>query len=254
MADTRPRMLIVSGPSCAGKSPLCDAARKARPDLFEGLEELVLYHSRARRAHEREGEDYFFRPKEEIAHKRREEGVKVWEVRDDLQALELAQLDEKLERGGALYEGNFRIALDLKERVGERALAIFVAPLTAGEVRAWRREKGATFEERLTEMMRRRLLRRTHFQQEYLGLPDLESIESRARDAIHGLRQAHRFDHVIPNHDGEDSDHWRLAEAPIGDARLAVEAVCAAMAGDAHERLERWDDDLVPDAGPSAEG
>jgi guanylate kinase len=241
-----PELLIVSGPSCAGKSPLCAAAKKARPELFADRQELVLYHSRARRPHEEEGEDFFFRPKEAIRSLREGGGHLVWEVREDVMAVELSQIDRKLARGRVLYEGNHRIALDLRERYPDGCLAVYLAPLCRQEVEAWKEADDASLADRLTEMMRRRLLRRTHSQKSHLGLPDLESIEARAADAIRGLRNAHRFDYVIPNHDGEDSDHWRLAEHPIGDARLAVEALCAAMSEEDHPYLERWGPGLVP--------
>lgn len=104
-------------------------------------------------------------------------------------------------------------------------------PLNASEIERWQDQKDMTVAQRVTELMRRRLLRRTHFQQEYLALSDLESIESRAADAIRGMRRAHEFDYVIPNHDGEDSDHWRIADAPIGDAGVATQALAAALEG-----------------------
>lgn len=241
----KPRLLIVSGPSCAGKSPLCAAARKREPALFEDFSELVLYHSRSKRPEETEGEDYFFRTREAIEALRHEDDHVVWTVRDDLQALDLGQLTERLADGSVLYEGNFRIALDLRRRVDVPCLTVFVSPLTRDEVLAWKEDVGATVDERVTEMMRRRLLRRAHSMKATLSQPDLESIEARASDAIEGLRCAHLFDHVIPNHDGEDSDHWELASEPIGDARVAVEALCALVADKTHPRVERWAEDVM---------
>jgi guanylate kinase len=250
MPEDSPRdtdFLIVSGPSCAGKSPLCDAAKEARPDLFENRPELIPFHSRTKRAQETEGEDYFFRTRPEIEALRDDDGYVVYEVRDDLQAIELGQIEEKLGKGRLYYEGNFRIALDLQERYRDRCVSVFVSPLTGAEMEEWSEQKGMTVAQRVTELMRRRLLRRTHFQKEYLALTDLESIESRAEDAIRGLRHAHELDYVLPNHDGEDSDHWRIGEAPIGDARIAVEALVAVLAGESHPRLEQWEPGLVPE-------
>ena len=48
---------------------------------------------------------------------------------------------------------------------------------------------------------------------------DLEDIEKRASSAYRELQEAWRFDHVIPNHDGEDSDNWEAFYYLIGDAR-----------------------------------
>jgi len=241
-----PRLLVISGPSCAGKSPLCRIARRTRPDLFEDVEELVLSHSRAPRPHETDGVDYRFRTREAIEDMRGQDGVAVWKVRDDLQALAWSQLDEKLERASVLYEGNFRIAMDLQARHRDRCLSLFVSPLARVELEAWREQQHAPLPESVTELMRRRLLRRAHGMKPHLGLPDLKSIERRASDAIEGLRHADRFDWVLPNHDGEDSDHWDLAGTPIGDARLSVEALVGLLEGGRPERLERWDETVVP--------
>ena len=40
------------------------------------------------------------------------------------------------------------------------------------------------------------------------SLKDLENIERRAAGAYTELKEAWRFEYVIPNHDGEDSENW----------------------------------------------
>jgi guanylate kinase len=60
------------------------------------------------------------------------------------------------------------------------------------------------------------------------------------------MKQAWRFDYVIPNHDGEDSDHWDAFYYPIGDARKTLLAFADVLAGRAPAYVERWDRDLVP--------
>jgi guanylate kinase len=93
--------------------------------------------------------------------------------------------------------------------------------------------------------MRRKLLRRTQRQRGTLDASDLEVIERRARSAYGELRQAWLFDHVIPNHDGEDSEHWDAFPEPIGDARRAVHAFAALLGGETPSLAERWDERLL---------
>lgn len=241
------RALIVSGPSCAGKSPLCAVARRQFPQLFEGMSELVLMHSRDPRPDERDGEHYRFRSRDELEQLRDEPNTVVWEVRDDLMALELGQLDANLESARVLFEGDYRVALDLLERCRARVstLGVFVSPLSRAEVAAWRADAGADFDARVLELMRRRLLRRARREHDELSQRLRDHAEARAADALAALRTAHCFDHVLPNHDGEDSDHWWLGDEPIGDARRSVEALCELLEKGRSARVERWTGDVI---------
>jgi guanylate kinase len=245
--DPRPRFLIVSGPSCAGKSPLVDAVEDWFPDLLDGYEELTLYHSRAMRPDEEDGIDYHFRTREQIAELG--DDHLVFDVRGDLMAVSLEHVEETLDECLALYEGHHDIALTLAEH--ERfadvdKLTVFLSPLTAEEIRAIRDGVNPPLEDVVTRMMRSRLLRRLHFQQDVWGLPELEAIERRAKDAMDALRVAHRFDAIIPNPDGEDSDHWRLHPEPLGAARVAARALAGLIRGERPPVVETWDPDLVP--------
>ena len=61
------RLVILAGPSCAGKSPLDKALRRFHPQLRQNLKSLVLYNSRDPRPGELDGVDYHFRSRQEIA-------------------------------------------------------------------------------------------------------------------------------------------------------------------------------------------
>jgi len=94
--------------------------------------------------------------------------------------------------------------------------------------------------------MRRKLLRRTTRQKTLLSLKDLQNIEKRAASCIVELRHAWQFDHVIPTHDGEDSENWNAFYYPIGDARKALLAFAAMLRGEQPLGVEKWQEDLVP--------
>src|SRR5215471_7944895 len=59
MTDERKgRLVILSGPSCVGKSPLAKALAKFYPELRRTLQPLVLYNTRGPRPGEVDGVDY----------------------------------------------------------------------------------------------------------------------------------------------------------------------------------------------------
>ena len=79
-----------------------------------------------------------------------------------------------------------------------------------------------------------------------MSLKDLENIEKRAAFAIVEMREAWKFDYVIPLHDGEGNDNWDAFYYPIGDARKAQEAFASLLKGESPAGLETWDRDLIP--------
>ena len=94
--------------------------------------------------------------------------------------------------------------------------------------------------------MRRKLLRRTRRQKGELSLKDLENIETRASSAYRELQEASHFQYVIPNHDGEDSEHWEGFYYLVGDARRSLQAFVALLEGAMPPIVETWDEDLLP--------
>ena len=79
-------------------------------------------------------------------------------------------------------------------------------------------------------------------------MKDLENIERRASSAYSEMQEAWRFDYVIANHDGEDSDNWDAFYHPLGDARKSLHAFVALLEGRVPADVEKWDSDLLPPA------
>jgi len=244
------RLVILSGPSCVGKGPLCAALAKFRPELSGALQTLVLFNSRAPRPGERDGVDYHFRPRSEIEALRGRNGFIVLEVRGDLQALNLEDLKTILARGEAFFEGNpfvGRALLEVPELASVEKLSAFLSPLSREEILYLKApERRVSLEEFVADLMRRKLLRRTQRQKGILSLEDLENIEKRARSAYFELKEAWHFAHVIPNHDGEDSENWDAFYYPVGDARRAFCAFAELLSGRIPEGVERWEKGLIP--------
>jgi guanylate kinase len=225
--------------------------RNFYPDLAGRLKQVVLYNSRDPRPGEKEGVDYYFRPREEIEKLAKKPGFTSAIVRGDLQAIEVAGIKTILDRDkDAFFEGNPFIPAkldELKELREIPTLKVFLSPLSQEEILFLKNPLQRTsLEKLLPDIMRRKLLRRTKRQKINLSLKDLENIEERVASAIVELREAWKFDYIIPNHDGEDSEHWDAFYYPIGDARKALVAFAALLKGEEPLGVESWEKDLVP--------
>ncbi len=243
------RLIILSGPSCVGKGPLYAALGKFYPDVAATLTKFVLYDSRAPRPGEVEGRDYYFRSREEIERFRAQPDFRVFEVRNDLQAMDTRELERRLAESDVFFEGNPFIGTGLLDFTQGRRLAtlsVFLSPLSREEIQELTlREPRVDLDDFVTDVMRRKLLRRTQRQNGILSQKDLENIEVRACSALREMRQAWRFDHVIVNHDGEDSDHWDAFYYPIGDARQAVQTFAALLTDASSDGAETWDQEVL---------
>lgn len=240
------RFIILSGPSCIGKGPLCSAFAKFYPEMSSRLKKLVRYNSRSPRPSEIDGRDYHFRTREEIEAMKRDDNFVVLEVRGDLQAVDMDNVREMLEEGDLLYEGNPAIGRKLQETVSAEVSSIFLSPLTRDEIIYLSAgERNLSLADFVADVMRRKLLRRTEKQKGVLSLKDLESVERRAKSAYSEMKEARYFDYVIPNHDGEDSENWDAFYYPIGDARTTLLAFAALVSGKLPAIAEKWDPGLL---------
>jgi guanylate kinase len=250
MADTKSsgRLVILSGPSCVGKSPLDKALGRFYPDLRSQLRSFVLYSSRHPRPGEEDGVDYHFRSRESIEDLGKDDRYLVMDVRGDLQAVDLDDLTALLKKGDALFEGNPFVGRVLQthprlEKI--RRLSVFVSPLSKDEILYLKEQPNVSLPDLVTDVMRRKLLVRTRRQKKELSLKDLENIERRAGSAYRELQDAHYFDYVIANHDGEDSDNWDAFYYPLGDARKSLLQFAALLRGETPHGVEKWEADLL---------
>jgi guanylate kinase len=244
------RLVILSGPSCVGKSPLFKALGKFHPDLRKQLHKLVLVNSRAPRPGELDGTDFHFRTRAQVEALRTDPRYAVLEARSDLQALNVPELESLLQRGDVFFEGNPSVAQALQTHprlAAVNRLSIFLSPLSKEEISYLKApERNVSLQELLTDVMRRKLLRRTRRQKGDLSAADLQDIETRASTAYRELQGAWQFQYVIPNHDGEDSDNWEAFYDLIGDARKTLDAFVALLTGSIPPGVEKWEENLLP--------
>jgi guanylate kinase len=248
-ASASGRLVILSGPSCVGKSPLARALARFHPELHRRLQKLVLFNSRAPRPGEADGVDYHFRTRAQIEAMRSQEQFAVLDVRGDLQALDVPALIGMLDHGNAFFEGNPFVGRLLQTHPAlarVKRLAVFVSPLTREEILFLKDPaRNVSLPELVTDVMRRKLLRRTRKHKGELSLKDLENIEQRAGSAFRELQEATHFEWVIPNHDGEDSDNWDAFYYPLGDARKTLLGFVDLLERRVPANAEKWEAGLI---------
>ncbi len=243
------RLIILTGPSCIGKSPLDRALQRFYPELRHKMQKLVLFNDRAPRPGEMEGIDYYFRKRQQIEAFRLDGNYIVMGVRGDLQALNLKELSAMLKKNNVFFEGNPYVAEILTthpQLADTPKMSVFLSPLSADEIRFFLDPgRNVRLPDFVTEVMRRKQLRRKTHQKIEISQRDLDDIENRAASAFREMKMAWQFDYVIPNHDGEDSDNWGLFYYPIGDARRTMLNFVALLEGKKAPAAEKWEKDLL---------
>ena len=219
------------------------------PELSKKLKKPVFYTIRSPRPEEKYGVDYRFRPRAFLERLRKKKGYLFFDVRGDLHALNEQEIIDALKSSDAFFEGSPFVAKQLfahPQLSNIKKVSVFISPVTSEELLAFPTLHGkAALPGLIAEMMRKKLLRRTQKQKGILSLPDLLDIEKRAGSAYRELREAHLFDYIIPNHDGEDSENWDAFAIPIGDARKTLLALVDILKGGKPSCFESWETKLL---------
>ena len=248
------RMILLSGPSCVGKGPLLRVMEKLYSDTHKKLHPAVLYNNRDPRVGEKDGKHFHFRKTDYIRKLSKDDFIIV-EIREgNWQALPLNALDAEANGKIAFAEVHYTIAEEIirrKDEIGHLQITmIFLSPLSRHEIQYLLEQPNFGKEglmKFMTELMRKKLLRRTKKQKVEMSLNDLNDIEKRAGSAYEEMSHAWQYDYVIPNHDGEDSDNWEQFYFPIGDALKTCEALkCIIDANSDVTGAEKWDKKFIP--------
>lgn len=217
------QLVILSGPSCVGKTPLLKALNRVYPDFSYG--KPILYTSRPPRSIEQDGEDFHFRTESEIRNLPANRFI-VGPVRHLWQAIDLLEVQQ-------LFEKHKVIVLEIYPTLGRLFMAcpriqelsamfhvrtVFLAPVSDAEIAAVQNAMGfATAAETVAAIMTPKLISRYLQQGKVLTPKDLEDIRIRASMAYEEILMGRSYTTVLLNHDGEDSVHWRFTP-PIGEA------------------------------------
>lgn len=169
-------LIVIAGPSGVGKGTVVRALVARDPSLWVS----VSATTRAKRAEEVEGVDYFFMTRKEFLRIRKEDGFLEWfEVYGDLKGTPTQPVEERLAAGNdVLLEIDVQGALAVREKFPD-ALLIFLRPPNRAE-------------------QRRRLEGRAEGDSAQQAAIETRLAQAEVEEAL-----ASRFDNVVTNRDSE---------------------------------------------------
>ncbi len=223
------KVVILSGTSCVGKTPMLKALKRTHPEIAFG--QPVLFTSRKKRPAEKEGEDYFFRSKKEIKSLPPERYA-IAKARNMWQAVDTEQLCQLLEQNDlVIFDIYPKVAKILLQhpRIKERQqpitwVTVFMQPVSDKEILDVRdlMDNDISMQEALASIQVTKLIRRAQNQGVELTSAVMKDIHIRANAAWEEIMLGTTFDHLIINHDGEESSHWNETP-PAGEALKTLE-------------------------------
>jgi guanylate kinase len=150
MTDPRGQLVVISGPSGAGKTSVCRAL-KQRPDV----EFSVSATTRPMRAGERDGVDYHFLSRDDFQRRLAENQFLEWATyAGNLYGTPRWPMDQALARGRTfLVEIEVKGTRQLRER-GIPGLYVFIAPPSLDELRARLRRRGSNAVDEIEQRVR----------------------------------------------------------------------------------------------------
>jgi len=216
------KLVILSGPSGVGKTPLLKSLKKNYPEISFGMP--VMYTSRTPRPGEEDGIDFHFRSESEIKNLPAERFITA-QVRHLWQAIDLQEAESLLRQYQLIIaEIHPSLAKPLMEHPiiheGKDFVlrTVFISPLLEEEIKAVRESMGfASPTETVSAIMMPKLLWRSLKQGKMITEQEIEDIRIRVSKAYEEMQIGKKYSHIIINHDSEDSEHWKFSP-PIGEA------------------------------------
>lgn len=172
--------IVVSGPSGVGKTVLCAALCEALP----GLVRSISATTRAQREGERDGDSYFFYPRERFLSVRDDGGMAEWaEVHGRLYGTPRAFLDAELAAARSpVLNIDVQGGLQIRERYRD-AVLVFVLPPSLAVLEARLRGRKS---DSIEEIQRR--LRRAEEELAFVGRYDYAIVNGELPPAVEELR------------------------------------------------------------------
>ncbi len=235
-----PDLLIVSGPSCTGKGPLIDAVQRYNDDIsFNSINVIKSLESRPDGLRESDDPDYFM-SSDQI--RSLGDDYVVGECRGIPQAVKLDDLYSQ--DGLMLLEAYHTLGADVYTAVRQRCYdietrSVFLSPLSMEET------KRDDLESYLTGiLMDKQMKRSIKGGRDIFSGNVIEDQVSRAMDAYSELKNAHKYSHVIVNHDGEGHPNWDQ-DPLVGDAARAVSILAEIVQNGYTDNSEHWTADSI---------
>jgi guanylate kinase len=234
-ANSGKRLIVLSGPSCVGKTPLLKALKR---DARVKFVSPILYTSRKPRPGEKDGIDFHFRDEKEIRSFSETQFV-VGPVRHLYQAIDLKELEGLIGEHDTIvleiYPVLANILLDnsqfKKMAKAIRLVRVFISPIDEKELEDICAKMSFPGPEKaLATIMAQKQINRARNQGKIIGLDEMRDIELRASKAFEEIKMGRFYDHVLVNHDNEDSDHWKY-HPPLGEAGKTLSRFISILRG-----------------------
>lgn len=217
------KMIILSGPSCVGKTPMLMALNRVYPEIEYG--KPIMYNSRLPRPIETDGVDYHFRSEQEIRGFPSSRFV-VGKARVIWQAIDLDEVEQLFKDFrliifeiyptlGALFREHPRVK-ELSNQFETRT--IFISPVSEQEITEVQAASGFDSpQDTVAAIMTPKLIGRSIQQGKAITPAEMNDIRIRASRAYEEIQIGKDYTDFIINHDGEDSINWKYTP-PIGEA------------------------------------
>ena len=209
----RKKIILLSGPSCVGKTPLIKSFQRTHP--YTRFGKPVLWTSRSPRPNEKDGVDYLFRSEREIVELPEVDFV-VAKIRNIWQAIDLSIAEQLCaDFDIVIYDIHTVLVQKFLKHLRVHSLdatkqRVFLQPATIEEIGNLRTLLGnASWSEAVASIMSPKLMSRAQQQGFELNEDALQDIKIRAAAAWEEIEMGQFFEHIIVNHDGEDCANWQ---------------------------------------------
>jgi guanylate kinase len=246
------RLLILSGPSCVGKSPLIAALNQFHPDVkYIKIPVIKSRESRPQGPRPEETAVWnnpdFFRTKKDILRLKGNSRYLVGNCLGLPQAVDLQKVRAN-DAGIFFIEIYHTIGAQLIKSTfltDTEIITVFLSPINREEIEDLKLA-GINIENYLFHIMLQKQLVRGRYHGKTIDALFLEDAIGRARDSMSELMSACVYSHVIVNHDGEGSPNWHrssngiFTNMPEGDAGRAVKVMANILKNSCVSHAENW--------------
>lgn len=247
------RLIILSGPSCVGKSPLTAAVKKYWPEV-KFIQATVI------------------KSKESRYNKPRPDEISVWNNPDCWRTMAEIETLKNNPRFVVDYCHGFAQVIDLDRIInaptdavlmesyytmaqkivksdylaGVDIKRVFLSPISCNEI-SQLKDVPTT----IKSLMMFKQYQRAEFHGRKIDAVWLTDMRHRVDDAIKEIRVACDYDYVLVNHDGEGAENWQrhndgvFYAKPIGDAGLATDCLADILTGKNPKNAECWQRGLI---------
>ncbi|KUO52449.1 MAG: guanylate kinase [Desulfitibacter sp. BRH_c19] len=173
-------LIVISGPSGAGKGTLCNLIKKEFPSIYYSTSATT----RSPRQGERHGVDYLFMPKEEFLNLKENNGLLEWaEVYGNFYGTPRSLVEENIAAGkDVILEIDIQGALHIKKQYPE-GVFIFIVPPSIGELKRRIESRGQNSPEDIS-----RRLKSVHTELAYVSEYDYVIVNDKIETAIAKLK------------------------------------------------------------------